>query len=215
MTAPLSQPPAENATAVCPVHGQPATGTCPRCGTFMCQGCAPGLCPACVTRAGVNAPFFSVSITKLIVMSVVTLGLYELYWFYQQWKHERQRTNQNLSPFWRAFFSGIFSFSLFQRVSNLAIANEVSVSFNPNVLGALVLAFNISWRLPGVLWLISWLGFLPLLPVQSVLNELNEKVAPTADKNARFTAANIVTIVIGGIFVVFSLIGSFMPEQGQ
>ena len=46
-----------------------------------------------------------ISTTKLIVMSLFSLGLYHLYWFYKQWKLARDRTGENLSPFSRAFFA--------------------------------------------------------------------------------------------------------------
>ena len=39
-----------------------------------------------------NEPhFFPVSGLKLVVMSTVTFGLYEIYWFYQNWWLVKQR----------------------------------------------------------------------------------------------------------------------------
>src|SRR5258708_1698326 len=45
--------------------------------------------------------FFSVSLLKLLVMSTVTLGLYDLYWFYKNWTFVKERTARDISPFWR------------------------------------------------------------------------------------------------------------------
>ncbi|MDP1827850.1 MAG: B-box zinc finger protein [Archangium sp.] len=46
-------------SAACAVHpGEPATGTCPRCGNFICRRCefdAAGNCSACATRLGPGA----------------------------------------------------------------------------------------------------------------------------------------------------------------
>jgi hypothetical protein len=47
--------------------------------------------------------FFPVSPLKLVVMSTVTFGIYELYWFYQNWKLVKHRTRRDIMPFWRAF----------------------------------------------------------------------------------------------------------------
>jgi hypothetical protein len=33
-----------------------------------------------------QAPYFAVSLLKLTVMSVCTFGIYELYWFYKNWR---------------------------------------------------------------------------------------------------------------------------------
>ena len=49
-------------------------------------------------------PFFTASVLKLIVMSVCTMGIYQLYWFYKNWKLIKDRTGQKIRPFWRAFF---------------------------------------------------------------------------------------------------------------
>jgi hypothetical protein len=43
--------------AVCPVHEEPATGTCDRCGTFLCSRCSalgdPPVCEDCVGQEAV------------------------------------------------------------------------------------------------------------------------------------------------------------------
>lgn len=52
--------------ALCPLHpGRVATGTCTRCGNFMCDACSQGgaqaLCPTCRERVGAEAPAFALS----------------------------------------------------------------------------------------------------------------------------------------------------------
>src|SRR5690349_14128455 len=41
--------------------------------------------------AGAAAPWFRVGTAKLLLMCVVTFGLYQIYWFYQQWRHVQRR----------------------------------------------------------------------------------------------------------------------------
>jgi hypothetical protein len=49
-----------------------------------------------------------------------------------------------------------------------------------------------------------------------VVNQVNEQVAPDADRNSRFGAWNIVALLFGGAFLVLTLIGLFMlPPQPQ
>ena len=50
-------------------------------------------------------PYFPVATHKFVVLSICTLGLYDLYWFYQNWQRVRRRTREDLSPFWRAAFA--------------------------------------------------------------------------------------------------------------
>ena len=50
-------------------------------------------------------------------MCVVTFGLYEIYWFYQQWRHV-QRRGERVHPALRTLFAGFFCYALFRRVSS-------------------------------------------------------------------------------------------------
>ena len=46
-----------------------------------------------------SAPmYFPVSLTKLVVISFWTFGLYEIYWFYKNWSLINQREDINIMP---------------------------------------------------------------------------------------------------------------------
>ncbi len=60
--------------------------------------------------------FFTASILKLVIMSICTMGIYQLYWFYKNWKLIRERTGQKIRPFWRAFFSPLWAYSCFKEI---------------------------------------------------------------------------------------------------
>jgi hypothetical protein len=38
--------------------------------------------------------FFAVSISKFIVLSICSIGIYDLYWFYKNWQFVRARSRQ-------------------------------------------------------------------------------------------------------------------------
>ena len=52
--------------------------------------------PGAVAAAG--PPFFPVSARKLLVMSLLTLSLYEFYWFYRNWQIEKQSEHPQIMP---------------------------------------------------------------------------------------------------------------------
>jgi hypothetical protein len=156
--------------------------------------------------------FFPVSPLKLVVMSIVTFGIYELYWFYKNWKLIKQRTSRDIMPFWRAFFAFFFCYSLFREVTDSATSRSMSVGFSPGLLAFVWIGLTLCWRLPDPYWLVSTVAVLALLPVQKTVNELNATVAPGHDLNARFYGWNIVGIAVGGLFLVFAIIGTFFPE---
>src|SRR5215471_12386752 len=60
-------------------------------------------------------PFFPASMTKVLVLSLCTLGFYEYYWFYKNWRLIRDR-GEDVSPVWRTIFTLFFCYSLFDRV---------------------------------------------------------------------------------------------------
>ncbi len=156
--------------------------------------------------------FFPVSPLKLVVMSTVTFGIYELYWFYKNWKLIKQRTDSDIMPFWRAFFGVIFCYSFFCEVQDESASRGISFPSHPFLLtvGWIILTFM--WRLRDPYWLICLLSPLVLVPVQKTINRLNAAVAPSHDRNSRFSGWNIAGVVIGGILFVCSIIGALLPQ---
>ena len=66
-----------------------------------------------VTAPATDEPrYYVVSPTKFMLLSVLTLTLYFVYWFYRNWKLIAQRDPSSIMPFWRAFFSPIWTFAL-------------------------------------------------------------------------------------------------------
>lgn len=141
--------------------------------------------------------FFPVGLSKLAIMTVGTWGIYEFYWFYQNWKSVRQLTGEKLNAPIRALFYPITSFSLFGRIREQGQRLEVAFTVKPSVLATAVLLWNGLWRLPDPYWIISLLGFVPLLYVQSAVNKINKKVAPDSHPNSRLGAWNIVALIAG------------------
>lgn len=65
-----------------------------------------------------ESKFYPVSLPKFIVLSFVTLGLYQLYWYYRNWCYIKRADNVDILPFARAFFSGFWAYSFYKRLVN-------------------------------------------------------------------------------------------------
>ncbi len=160
-----------------------------------------------------SAPvFFPVSVTKLLVLSLCTSGLYELYWLYKNWQIIKQREQSDIIPFWRAFFAVFFCHALLSQIRSEAESSGTG-SFPAGPLAAGWIITTLLWRLPDPYWLVTFLAVCFLLPVQHVVNRLNSVRAPGHDANTRFTAINIVTVVGGGILFGMAVIGTFIPDE--
>ena len=156
-------------------------------------------------------PQFAVSLVKLVVMSLCTFGVYELYWCYKQWDAVRRREGETLSPFWRAFFAPLWGFSLFPEIQRLTAKHGVPATWSANGLAVAFLLLGAAWRLPDPYWLVSLLSFVPLLFVQRSVSALNAAVAPEADRNDRYSGLNVVAIVVGGIVLVAAIWATLFP----
>lgn len=91
-------------------------------------------CAACGTarRSSLFYPleplFLHISVTKLILMSVASLGLYEAYWIYKNWKYINEREGLGIHPFWRGWFGIFFCHSLLQRIKENEAAGMLTES---------------------------------------------------------------------------------------
>jgi hypothetical protein len=201
--------------------------TCPKCGfvswkTTTCRRCAGSLAdaptftfqpPALAEGEGVPL-YFAVSPTKLIVLSICTFGLYETYWFYKQWQVIKQNERSDIRPFWRAVFCIFYMRALFRSIKDTAALYDVAADFNPLTMSLTFLGLNLCARFGNVGWLLAIFSFYPLTVVQGVANQINARVAPDHDRNAQFTAGNIVTILIGGLLLALALFGTLMTLLG-
>ena len=159
--------------------------------------------------------FFPVSAGKFVAMSVLTFGIYDLYWSYRNWHRIKARSREDLSPFWRAFFAPLFAFALFERVHEAADRKKLGVGWSAGLLGVLYFLLHALWRLPDPWWTISLLGFAPVLPVVRTIEELHASEPSTEGVNSRYTGANIAAMIIGGLVLLLALLGAFfMPADG-
>ena len=158
-------------------------------------------------------PYFSVSLPKLAVLSVCSLGIYEIYWFYRQWRCVRQREQSNISPFWRGVFAVLFCYSLLRRIRETDVDAGLRNALPAGPLATGWILLTVAWKLPDPYWLLTYFAVVFLLPVQSHINHMNEAAAPGHNANARFSAWNWVATVLGGLFVALGILGTFFPHR--
>lgn len=157
--------------------------------------------------------YFPVSPLKLVVMSICTIGIYDLYWFYKNWALVKEREKLDIMPFWRAFFAYFFCYSLFKKIQDSTDKVSLGKSISPGPMAAGWIIVTLLWKLPDPYWLITYFSVFFLVPVQYVVNELNDVVAPTHNRNIKFTGWNIVGVVFGGLIVILGVVGIFLSPE--
>lgn len=181
---------------------------------------APAFNPYATPKAAVRdeglvsgeAIFFPVGLTKLTILSIALLGFYQIYWFYKNWKCVQRNYGDNVNAPIRAIFYPLVAYPLFKRMREHAESAGVYTRLQAGMLAAVLFVLGFAWRLPDPYWFAGLAAFLPLLPVQLTVNELNQKLAPRAEANRRLSAWNMLGVVLGTILIVLAVIGTFVPE---
>lgn len=156
-----------------------------------------------------NVEYFSVSSRKLVVLSIATLGLYEIYWFYKNWQAVKEQGKEEISPFWRTIFTFIFALGLFERVLSSSKKVGYKKVYNPLVLTVIYILLIFTVKMPDIWFLLSFLSFIPLLTIQKAINFNNSIVVKDYVEDDRFSAWEMFISIIGGILVFLTIFGSF------
>ena len=153
------------------------------------------------SNADLPSRFYAVSLSKILILGICSLGLYGLYWMYRQWRAYQESLELDqaaqISPTGRALFAIFFIHELFRkiRMETHAVSHpgtlphiEGASSFMATlwiVLSILVRVIGESDRLPfgashsassvgsGGLPALLLMSVLPLLPILSAQKEIN------------------------------------------
>lgn len=152
--------------------------------------------------------YHRVAPVKFVVLSFCTLGLYEAYWFYRSWRFVQERDDRRILPFARAVFSPLWYYALVQDVNRAQVASGTAMAALGLALAYGVLA--VAWRLPEPWWLISLATFVPLLPVVRRIDTINHALGVAPSRSRRFGLGHVSVCVVGGTFVLFSVLSALL-----
>ena len=106
-----------------------------------------GECAGTVDAEGVEnnsqvEGFLYIPVSRLILLSMLTFGLYCYYWQYRNWGYVKEREGLTISPFWRAWFWLFFVYALLKAIKKDPYYHQVAQpSFSPLLL-AIVAIFS-------------------------------------------------------------------------
>jgi len=180
------------------------------------SGFSPPPIPPPVTHGlGQTAPLFLyISVSRLVVMSILSFSVYEMYWIYKNWRYVKERDNLNIRPFWRGWFGVFFCHSLLRRIHADEEARAIQTPlFSPGGLATgwviLIIISNAVSRAPGIAATIIAAfipSFLCLVPVQSYVNSVTHRRSPD-QTYYRWSSGHVVCTLLGVIIWSLLLIG--------
>lgn len=169
--------------------------------------------------------FYVVSISKLVVLSVATVGLYWIYWHYRQWAAWRACSGVRVVPWLRAFFSIFFIYSLMRNVDILLHIAGREFRWFPRTCAWLLIVLGVLGFISPLLLLhqpvlllmlgcvLQLLTLLVMIRVQRAINRMAGD--PLGAGNNQYSWANGVWILIGVLIWILNLGETFSPPQAM
>jgi hypothetical protein len=149
-----------------------------------------------------------ISLNKFIFLSIISLGLYEVWWIYKAWRFYQQKEKSDILPAVRAIFSIFFLISLFNRNLNFAKAHGYRHRYSPVLLYIGAVFVSLLACLPDPFWLVSYLSIVFFIPPFKAFNYARQHAADLrVVEQTSFSIRQIVLIVIGSIFWAICFIG--------
>ncbi len=165
--------------------------------------------------------FYVVSPTKFLLLSILTISLYNIYWFYRNWRAVKARDNLDVWSPMRGLFYIFFTHSLFRRVDAELESVGASRNWNSGVIATLVVFMAIASAVLDRLTRVNigepYTDILSIstVPVVAYLLLQAQKAInlacgdPEGRSNSSLTAANWIWMILGGAFWVLVLIGLY------
>lgn len=170
--------------------------------------------------------FYYIKPWKFILLSIFSLGLFNIIWFYKNWSalkfYDNEYKQLNISPFLRAWFGVFTSFELFPKILNSAKKLGYKGNYPGKFLGFLYLfssliirildKINFSgqsmWTLYFVLFIFSPFIFIPVL---NAIKFNNSKIKVQTKMTNKLSIGQII-FTIFGILIFFFYLGSGFME---
>lgn len=164
---------------------------------------------------------YPVSFTKVLVLSLLTLGFYPSYWMYRQWQAVKERTGESLSPFIRAVFGVLWFIPLWLRIREID-NHQMKLSF-PKLLSVIL-----ALMMYVLFWIAAWVSYydyywlitpaimaIALLPMVAAINSVNKEHAEEFAFNNRWLPRHLAMLALFLPSVVYAAAqwSNFLPPQ--
>ena len=152
-----------------------------------------------------------ISVGHFVILSIVTFGLYELWWIYKTWQFFQDKEHTDIKPGLRALFSIIFLIPLFNKIKKLADKDANTKNYSSVLLFLGYFIVSLLSLLPDPYFLIATFSIAFLIIPFKTLNyavDYSEDVK-VIDKN-KFSIRQIILLILGGFIWVLYLAGEII-----
>ena len=158
-----------------------------------------------------------ISVLKLIFLSLLTMGIYHLYWFYKNWKFIKQNYKEDISPGWRTvgliipILNIFLIYNQFKSIIEIVKRKKIEINWSAGLLTFLYVFIEMIFLFGPEKYFILFaflipIGTLPLIPVQNCLNRFFDLIEKKSAKT-KFATGEIILTIIGIILWISIILG--------
>lgn len=157
-----------------------------------------------------------ISLNRFIFLSIISFGLYPIWWMFEAWRFFMQKDQLNIMPAARAIFAIFFIYLLFNHIQNYAEAQGYQKKFSSVLMCIGYIGGSLLAQLPDPYWLISVAAFAFLIPAFQALNYAKQNTQGLKIKHMQnFSMPQWILIIICAIFWLLILAALFILETPQ
>ncbi|MBK9983433.1 MAG: hypothetical protein IPP15_13780 [Saprospiraceae bacterium] len=139
-----------------------------------------------------------VSVRKFMILSLITFGLYDLWWNYRAWQFIERYKKPGISPAFRTVFGIFYLYSLFRQILNMAKEKGYHSTYSTPVLFIFILLLEIISAFSPYLILLSVIEIFLFIPPFKALNYIIRHMAyVTVVEQESFNTRQIILLVLG------------------
>jgi hypothetical protein len=178
--------------------------------------------PPGATGEAASSDFYVVAPLKFWALYLATAGVYGLYWFYRNWDGHRRSTGERIWPVARALFAIFFVHRLFRAVDGKLRMHDRAYTWQAESLATGFVVATIIERLLDRLSSKSIgspftdiAAYVMIPVVGSMLSNAQGAINaacgdPEGASNRRFTALNILWLVLGAGILALAMVGTVL-----
>jgi transglutaminase-like putative cysteine protease len=146
--------------------------------------------------------FYPVSLVKLSIFWMATLGLYSIYWFYKNWQYVKQvdERQQMIMPIARGIFSPLWFYPLYQKLvedNNAREKKHTLPSTKVAVISAILfLASPLVESVFDQAILLTALSLLLVIPMAQYINSINEDSIDALVYNSHWKFGSFIVMLL-------------------
>jgi len=142
------------------------------------------------------------STAKLVILSVASLGFYQMYWLYSCWAGMNETGYKKTIPWLRVLLYPLFALSCFRWIESVAARDGLKTKWSAGFLFSAFFILTCCSLLPNPYGLLSLLNFVPMITANLLAVYVNERDIPGYEPDNAYPFGDYAIITLGVVFYV-------------